>query len=225
MVSPPPNLRRSPRGNVKGGSATSSIPLTSSSSSSGNASVLSASTSGNSSGISWAHQSNSSGSNVHRSSSTRAGAFFSASALDSALSLAQQQPSTSQGGTSGLGAILSAGSSSGGGIATNPTIKLNKSILTSSALSAAAAAAAAASDNVVNVVGLVHGSSSSTSSGAGTSSSAPLQGFSGQSPAGGPPTVDPDADDPDVGRLQALLEARGIPPHVFGSLGEYSLSF
>lgn len=33
--------------------------------------------------------------------------------------------------------------------------------------------------------------------------------------------MDPEADDPDVGRLQALLEARGIPPHVFGSLGEF----
>lgn len=32
--------------------------------------------------------------------------------------------------------------------------------------------------------------------------------------------MDPEADDPDVGRLQALLEARGIPPHVFGSLGQ-----
>lgn len=33
--------------------------------------------------------------------------------------------------------------------------------------------------------------------------------------------ADPDAEDPDVGRLQALLEARGIPPHVFGSLGKH----
>lgn len=162
---------------------------------------------------------------MHRSNSTRAGAFFSASALDSALSLAQQQPSTS-----GLGAILSGGQSSSSSGITNPTIKLNKSILTSSALSAAAAAAAAASDNVRTAkdhcpfgqVGGVVGGSSSTGAGTSSGSSAPLQGFSGQSPggAGGPPTVDPDADDPDVGRLQALLEARGIPPHVFGSLGE-----
>lgn len=35
-------------------------------------------------------------------------------------------------------------------------------------------------------------------------------------------TADTDADDPDVGRLQALLEARGIPPQVFGSLGEFA---
>lgn len=34
-------------------------------------------------------------------------------------------------------------------------------------------------------------------------------------------SADTDADDPDVGRLQALLEARGIPPQVFGSLGKF----
>lgn len=38
-----------------------------------------------------------------------------------------------------------------------------------------------------------------------------------------PSAMDPEADDPDVGRLQALLEARGIPPHVFGSLGKQQL--
>lgn len=27
-----------------------------------------------------------------------------------------------------------------------------------------------------------------------------------------------DADDSDMGRLQALLESRGLPPHLFGSL-------
>lgn len=37
--------------------------------------------------------------------------------------------------------------------------------------------------------------------------------------------MDPEADDPDVGRLQALLEARGIPPHVFGSLGKLKLKY
>lgn len=48
----------------------------------------------------------------------------------------------------------------------------------------------------------------------GASSSLPVSFGSSTSTA-----ADPDADDPDVGRLQALLEARGIPPHVFGSLG------
>lgn len=31
-------------------------------------------------------------------------------------------------------------------------------------------------------------------------------------------TGDSESDDGEVGRLQALLEARGLPPHVFGAL-------
>ena len=50
---------------------------------------------------------------------------------------------------------------------------------------------------------------------AGASSSLPVS-FGSSAPS----AMDPEADDPDVGRLQALLEARGIPPHVFGSLGK-----
>lgn len=113
-----------------------------------------------------------------------------------------------------MGAILSAGQSNAGS-ASNPTVKLNKSILASSAL---AAAAAATDNSSVNVVNLVQGGGQS----AGSSSSSALQGFSGST--AGQASADPDADDADVGRLQALLEARGIPPHVFGSLGEYSPS-
>lgn len=30
---------------------------------------------------------------------------------------------------------------------------------------------------------------------------------------------DSESDDSDVGRLQALLESRGLPPHLFGALG------
>lgn len=38
--------------------------------------------------------------------------------------------------------------------------------------------------------------------------------------AGGPPPhPDSESDDSEVGRLQALLEARGLPPHLFGALG------
>ncbi|XP_060516709.1 E3 ubiquitin-protein ligase TRIP12 isoform X2 [Cylas formicarius] len=38
---------------------------------------------------------------------------------------------------------------------------------------------------------------------------------------GGPsgPGADSESDDSEVGRLQALLEARGLPPHLFGALG------
>lgn len=31
--------------------------------------------------------------------------------------------------------------------------------------------------------------------------------------------ADSESDDSDVGRLQALLESRGLPPHLFGALG------
>ena len=31
--------------------------------------------------------------------------------------------------------------------------------------------------------------------------------------------ADSESDDSEVGRLQALLEARGLPPHLFGALG------
>lgn len=31
--------------------------------------------------------------------------------------------------------------------------------------------------------------------------------------------LDSESDDSDVGRLQALLESRGLPPHLFGALG------
>lgn len=39
--------------------------------------------------------------------------------------------------------------------------------------------------------------------------------------SGGPsgPGADSESDDSEVGRLQALLEARGLPPHLFNALG------
>lgn len=37
--------------------------------------------------------------------------------------------------------------------------------------------------------------------------------------AGGAAAADSESDDSEVGRLQALLEARGLPPHLFGALG------
>ena len=64
------------------------------------------------------------------------------------------------------------------------------------------------------MVGLIHGSATA----AGGSGTALQVGFGGQNASQG--AADVDTEDPDVGRLQALLEARGIPPHVFGSLGE-----
>ena len=36
--------------------------------------------------------------------------------------------------------------------------------------------------------------------------------------AAGGTTADSESDDSEMGRLQALLEARGLPPHLFGAL-------
>lgn len=103
--------------------------------------------------------------------------------------MTQNQPSTSH--TSGVSISLSTANSS--------TTQQPSTLSSSSA-----AAFSGDNDNLANVA-LAH-------SLAGTSQSLPVN--FGTSTSG----LDPDADDPDVGRLQALLEARGIPPHVFGSL-------
>ncbi|KQS38419.1 E3 ubiquitin-protein ligase TRIP12 isoform X3 [Drosophila erecta] len=85
------------------------------------------------------------------------------------------------------------------------------------------------------------GASSSSNSGAGQAASSSNSNNvtatgSGSTPGGGPPgigttssshgsgsagaaAVDSESDDSEVGRLQALLEARGLPPHLFGALG------
>lgn len=52
---------------------------------------------------------------------------------------------------------------------------------------------------------------------AGGGSSAPGSGTTGGGAAGG--GADSESDDSEVGRLQALWEARGLPPHLFGALG------
>lgn len=50
------------------------------------------------------------------------------------------------------------------------------------------------------------------------SSSAPAAAAGGPSGLTGT-AVDSESDDSEVGRLQALLEARGLPPHLLGALG------
>nr|CAI5862588.1 unnamed protein product [Callosobruchus analis] len=51
----------------------------------------------------------------------------------------------------------------------------------------------------------------------------PVGGGGGGAAGGGPSApgggADSESDDSEVGRLQALLEARGLPPHLFGALG------
>lgn len=51
----------------------------------------------------------------------------------------------------------------------------------------------------------------------GGGSSAPGSGTAGANTTGG--GADSESDDSEVGRLQALWEARGLPPHLFGALG------
>lgn len=50
---------------------------------------------------------------------------------------------------------------------------------------------------------------------------APIGGPSGVAASGGgaAAALDSESDEGEVGRLQALLEARGLPAHVFGALG------
>lgn len=49
----------------------------------------------------------------------------------------------------------------------------------------------------------------------------PQEGAQASVSTGGPsgPGADSESDDSEVGRLQALLEARGLPPHLFSALG------
>lgn len=59
---------------------------------------------------------------------------------------------------------------------------------------------------------------------AGEEPPSPQDGTQSSSAAGSGPSgiglgADSESDESEVGRLQALLEARGLPPHLFGALG------
>ncbi|XP_037729728.1 E3 ubiquitin-protein ligase TRIP12 isoform X9 [Drosophila subpulchrella] len=98
--------------------------------------------------------------------------------------------------------------------------------------------ASAASGGTTSAVGATSSSNSSAGQPASNSSSNNVTAAgSGSTPGGGPTTTgtssasqhgsgsggaaaaDSESDDSEVGRLQALLEARGLPPHLFGALG------
>ncbi|XP_050067815.1 E3 ubiquitin-protein ligase TRIP12 [Anopheles maculipalpis] len=66
-------------------------------------------------------------------------------------------------------------------------------------------------------VNMMHSAAGTTTTTASTSGS----GSGGAAGSSGvpPPHPDSESDDSEVGRLQALLEARGLPPHLFGALG------
>uniref|UniRef100_A0A182YBF0 E3 ubiquitin-protein ligase n=1 Tax=Anopheles stephensi TaxID=30069 RepID=A0A182YBF0_ANOST len=58
-----------------------------------------------------------------------------------------------------------------------------------------------------------------SAAGTATTASASGSGSGAAGSSGAPPHPDSESDDSEVGRLQALLEARGLPPHLFGALG------
>ncbi|XP_053658339.1 E3 ubiquitin-protein ligase TRIP12 [Anopheles marshallii] len=102
----------------------------------------------------------------------------------------------------------------------HPFIKLTKAALGGGGSSSASSSGGvpphqSTSSSTVPDVNMLH---SAGATGAGTTAST----SSGSGAAGGsgvPPHPDSESDDSEVGRLQALLEARGLPPHLFGALG------
>lgn len=192
------HLRRSPRSSIK---TTSNTPTTTSS--------LATATPWD--GSSYHHSSllvavGATTTDTNKSSTSSASAahvanFFSSGALDTALSMSFQ-PSTSQIAPNISSVPLAPNDNTAG--ATKVKTNINTTASTS-----------AENDNIANS-NLARGLSAS--------------GFRNSNATGNavPTTLasaDTDADDPDVGRLQALLEARGIPPQVFGSLGEFAFCF
>lgn len=113
---------------------------------------------------------------------------------------------TSEPSTSQQAAMASSDGSRNNEPTSNPTLKLQKSSLTPSSSSPL---------DVTNIHLLTQHQQQ------GTSSSAP-----GTSTMTNPVAAHPDSesDDSEVGRLQALLEARGLPPHLFGALGKCPIS-
>lgn len=61
--------------------------------------------------------------------------------------------------------------------------------------------------------------SGSVPSGGGTTTTGTTSSQHGSGAGGAAAAADSESDDSEVGRLQALLEARGLPPHLFGALG------
>ncbi|XP_012262232.2 E3 ubiquitin-protein ligase TRIP12 isoform X2 [Athalia rosae] len=80
--------------------------------------------------------------------------------------------------------------------------------------------AAANSSTPTSVTSTVPGSQLSSVTGEEESASTATSAIASGGPSGMSGTTgDSESDDGEVGRLQALLEARGLPPHVFGALG------
>nr|CAH7756174.1 unnamed protein product [Callosobruchus chinensis] len=90
-------------------------------------------------------------------------------------------------------------------------------------LQGAGAAAAMAADHKEMPNSGLTGSEDPASPAEAAAQAMPAGGGGGGAAGGGPSVpgggADSESDDSEVGRLQALLEARGLPPHLFGALG------
>uniref|UniRef100_A0A182HKI1 E3 ubiquitin-protein ligase n=1 Tax=Anopheles arabiensis TaxID=7173 RepID=A0A182HKI1_ANOAR len=104
---------------------------------------------------------------------------------------------------------------------THPLIKLTKAALGGGGSSSGSSSgvpshpSGSSSSGMVDVNMLHSGGTTAAGTTASTSSGSGAAGGS----SGVPPHPDSESDDSEVGRLQALLEARGLPPHLFGALG------
>ncbi|XP_033244617.1 E3 ubiquitin-protein ligase TRIP12 isoform X4 [Drosophila miranda] len=108
------------------------------------------------------------------------------------------------GSSSGSGASGAAvGSATGGGSSAGGT-----SAVGATSSSSGGAGSASQSNNVTSGGGSVAGGGSGSATTSTTNSTTTQHG-----------AADSESDDSEVGRLQALLEARGLPPHLFGALG------
>ncbi|XP_044313079.1 E3 ubiquitin-protein ligase TRIP12 isoform X6 [Drosophila rhopaloa] len=111
------------------------------------------------------------------------------------------------GGSAGGGGAPATGASAASGGTTSAVG------VTSSSNSSAGQPASNNSSNNVTAAG------SGSAPGGGPTATGTSSGGQHGSGSGGAAAADSESDDSEVGRLQALLEARGLPPHLFGALG------
>uniref|UniRef100_A0A1B0C8C6 E3 ubiquitin-protein ligase n=2 Tax=Lutzomyia longipalpis TaxID=7200 RepID=A0A1B0C8C6_LUTLO len=215
---PPSLLKRSSRG--KGASQAATTGSCVSSHSRGTA------------GISH-QQNNSSASTSSKFSSSSTGGAGTSSTLGGVTT--GSQIATSGGGqgvqidvNNSSGAASTSHGQQGGGMAndgqrgvdtTNPTVKLHKSSLMSTSSSASGASGSGGGSGGLADATNLHLLTQQPTTSSASSSSAAANSSSATSGGQMPPHPDSESDDSEVGRLQALLEARGVPPHLFGALG------
>lgn len=104
------------------------------------------------------------------------------------------------------------------GSSSNPSVKMLKSSLQTASSSSPLDVA------VVNHL-LTELGTGMSASGSAPGTSTTMGGSASGATATPAPNPDSESDDSEVGRLQALLEARGLPPHLFGALGKFYLYF